>query len=83
MCETSSIRRNVHDEVPRRTADETEFLDLVDEISHEEGHALHMDFRPGDIQFVCNYTTFHSRTKYEDFEDPAEKRTPSASVVST
>ena len=63
-----------HDEVPRRTADETEFLDLVDEISHEEGHALHMDFRPGDIQFVCNYTTFHSRTKYEDFEDPAEKR---------
>ena len=63
-----------HDEVPRRTTDETEFLDLVDEISHEEGHALHMDFRPGDIQFVCNYTTFHSRTKYEDFEDPAEKR---------
>jgi hypothetical protein len=63
-----------HDEVPRRTEAETEFLDLVDEISHEEGHALHMDFRPGDIQFVCNYTTFHSRTKYEDFEDAAEKR---------
>jgi hypothetical protein len=63
-----------HDEVPRRTEAETEFLDLVDEISHEEGHALHMDFRPGDIQFVCNYTTFHSRTKYEDFDDPAEKR---------
>ena len=63
-----------HDEVPRRTEQETEFLDLIDEIAHEEGTALHMDFRPGDIQFVCNYTTFHSRTSYEDFDDPAEKR---------
>jgi len=63
-----------HDEVPRRTAEETEFLDLIDEIAHEEGTALHMDFRPGDIQFVCNYTTFHSRTSYEDHDDPAEKR---------
>ena len=63
-----------HDEVPQHTTQETEFLDLVDEISHEDGHALHMDFRPGDIQFVCNYTTFHSRTKYEDFDEPTEKR---------
>ncbi len=63
-----------HDRVPRRTEAETEFLDLVDEIAHEPGVALHMDFRPGDIQFVCNYSTFHSRTKYEDFEDQAEKR---------
>lgn len=63
-----------HDAVPRRTEQETEFLDLIDEISHEPGHALHMDFQPGDIQFVGNYTTFHSRTKYEDFDEPAEKR---------
>lgn len=63
-----------HEDVPRRTEAETEFLDLVDEIAHEPGIALHMDFRPGDIQFVCNYSTFHSRTKYEDFEDPSEKR---------
>lgn len=63
-----------HDEVPTLTAQQTEFLELVDEISHEDGVALHMDFRPGDIQFVCNYSTFHSRTSYEDFEDPAQKR---------
>lgn len=63
-----------HTDVPRRTAEETEFLDLIDEITHREGTALHMDFQPGDIQFVCNYTTFHSRTSYEDFDDPAERR---------
>ena len=63
-----------HDAVPRRTERQTEFLDLIDEISHEDGVALHMDFQPGDIQFVCNYTTFHSRTAYEDFDDPADKR---------
>ncbi len=63
-----------HDAVPRRTDREVEFLDLVDEIAGEPGVALHMDFQPGDIQFVCNYSTFHSRTSYTDHEDPALKR---------
>ena len=63
-----------YDDVPRRTDEETAFLDLVDEIANEPGIALAMDFRPGDIQFVCNYTTFHARTAYEDHDDPARKR---------
>ncbi|MGH1488685.1 MAG: TauD/TfdA family dioxygenase [Acidimicrobiales bacterium] len=63
-----------HDAVPTHTAEETEFLELVDEIANEPGFALKMDFRPGDIQFVCNYSTFHSRTSYEDDPDPALKR---------
>jgi len=63
-----------HEGVPRRTAEETEFLDLVDEIANEPGIALHMDFQPGDIQFVCNYSTFHSRTSYEDHPEPDRKR---------
>lgn len=63
-----------HDGVPDMTTEQVEFLDLVDEISHEPGVALHMDFQPGDIQFVCNYTTFHSRTAYEDHDDPERKR---------
>lgn len=63
-----------HDAVPRRTDDEEAFLDLVDAVTVEEGIALHMDFRPGDIQFVCNYTTLHSRTAYEDWPEPERKR---------
>lgn len=63
-----------HEGVPAHTVEQTEFLELVDEIANEDGFALHMDFRPGDIQFVCNYTTFHSRTAYEDHDDPARRR---------
>lgn len=63
-----------HPEVPRRTPEETEFLDLVDSITHEPAVALHMDFQPGDIQFLCNYTVLHSRTDYEDFDEPERKR---------
>lgn len=63
-----------HDAVPRRTDDEAAFLDLVDAITVEDGIALQMDFRPGDIQFVCNYSMLHSRTSYEDWPEPERKR---------
>lgn len=63
-----------HEGVPRHTQQQTEFLDLVDTIVNEPGFALQMDFRPGDIQMVCNYTTLHSRTSYQDHEDSARKR---------
>lgn len=63
-----------HEDVPRRTDREREFLDLVDEVAHEPGTALHMDFQPGDMQFVCNYSTFHSRTDFEDWPEPERRR---------
>ena len=63
-----------HEGVPPHTPQQTEFLELIDTIANEPGFALQMDFRPGDIQFVCNYSTFHSRTAYEDHDDPAHKR---------
>ncbi|MCP5025654.1 MAG: TauD/TfdA family dioxygenase [Actinomycetia bacterium] len=63
-----------HEAVPPMTGRQIEFLDLVDEIANEPGFALQIDFRPGDIQFVCNYSTFHSRTAYDDHDDPAPKR---------
>jgi len=51
-----------------------EALDRINEIADEPGIRLDMDFRPGDMQFLCNYSTFHSRTSYEDWPDPAERR---------
>jgi len=33
-----------------------------------------MAFDPGDIQILSNWTTFHSRTEFEDYEEPALKR---------
>ena len=63
-----------HADVPDISPERMEFLDLVDEIANEPGHALQMDFRPGDMQFLCNDVTMHGRTSYEDHEDPARKR---------
>lgn len=63
-----------HEGIPPHTPEQTEFLDLVDEIANEPGIALKMDFQPGDMQFISNDKTFHSRTAYEDHDDPARKR---------
>lgn len=35
---------------------------------------LDMGFQPGDIQFLNNYAVLHSRTEFEDDEDPAKRR---------
>lgn len=56
------------------TAQRREALDMLHAISDEDGIRLDMDFRPGDMQFLCNHSTFHSRTAYEDWPDPAERR---------
>jgi hypothetical protein len=31
-------------------------------------------FRPGDVQFLNNYVTLHTRRAYEDWPEPSRKR---------
>ena len=33
-----------------------------------------MTLEPGDMQFANNYVTLHTRSAYEDHDDPAKKR---------
>lgn len=61
-------------EVPRITERQRELLDLIDIITMESDVELLMDFEPGDMQFVNNYVILHSRTDYEDFDEPEQKR---------
>jgi hypothetical protein len=61
-------------EVPRMSAEQHELLDLMDVIYQEPGLALEMDFRPGDMQWLLNYSALHSRTAYLDFDQPERKR---------
>jgi len=71
----SAIRKGqLMAETPRLTDAQTEALDLIDAIAGEDGVHLDMDFRPGDMQFVCNHFTWHSRTAFEDFEEPERRR---------
>lgn len=62
------------DEVPRLTPEQEEAMDLLDAIAEDPSVHLDMEFRPGDIQFLNNHTILHSRTAFEDWEEPERKR---------
>ena len=61
-------------EVPRITADQEEAFDYLDTLANDPELHLDMEFRPGDVQFLCNHTILHSRTKYVDWDEPEKKR---------
>ena len=62
------------EEVPRLTPQQTEAIELVGELAGDPGIRLDMDFRPGDMQFLCNHFIFHSRTSYEDWPEVERRR---------
>ena len=64
----------VHEGVPALTPAQIEALDLVDELAYDPRLKLDMDFQLGDIQFVNNLVTLHTRTEYEDWPDEERKR---------
>ena len=35
---------------------------------------LNIEFRPGDIQFLSDHYIMHSRTAYEDYPEPENRR---------
>lgn len=53
---------------------EVDALDLFDSIIHDETLRLDMMLEPGDLQFANNYAVMHSRTAFEDDDDPALHR---------
>lgn len=61
-------------EVPRLTAAQLDLLDLLEAICWEPGIALHMDFRPGDMQWLLNYAALHTRTAFDDHPEPERRR---------
>ncbi len=61
-------------EVPPLSAKQLEALDYLDTTLRRPGVVLAMDFQVGDIQWLNNYVSFHSRNAYVDYANPAEKR---------
>ena len=49
-------------------------MDLFDEIAGSDALRLDMEFDDGDIQILNNHWILHSRTVYEDFEEPERRR---------
>ncbi|MFD4705844.1 TauD/TfdA family dioxygenase [Gottfriedia sp. NPDC058432] len=56
------------------TEEEIEAFDFIDSLTHDKNFHIDMMMEPGDMQFVNNYTVFHSRTHFEDFEEEDKKR---------
>ena len=71
----SAVRKaQLMDVVPRVTPEQNEAMDLFDELANDPALHLDMAFEPGDIQLVSNHAVAHSRTAYEDYEEPEKRR---------
>lgn len=61
-------------EVPRLTPAQLEGLDLLDQLMPSPLLCFTMELERGDMQLLNSYVTLHSRTPFEDFDEPDEKR---------
>ncbi|KAA0999355.1 TauD/TfdA family dioxygenase [Paraburkholderia panacisoli] len=62
------------DEVPRLSDEQNAALDLLDELMTDPRYCFSMSLEPGDLQLLNNYVTIHSRTGFDDYEEPDMKR---------
>ncbi|MBB5778894.1 TauD/TfdA family dioxygenase [Nonomuraea jabiensis] len=60
--------------VPPFTRAQEEAMALLDDLTNDARFTLTMDLRPGDLQFLNNHVTLHSRTAYEDHPEPSRRR---------
>ena len=62
-------------EVPRLTADEVSCFMYFDSLPKRPGVALGMQLQTGDLQFINNFVTVHTRTAFvDDAENPTRQR---------
>jgi alpha-ketoglutarate-dependent taurine dioxygenase len=47
-----------------------EAMAVLDQLNSDPRFSVTMDLRPGDMQFLNNHVTLHSRTAYEDYPEP-------------
>ena len=61
-------------QVPRLTDAQTEAMNLFSKLALSDDIRLDMEFERGDMQFLNNHYTVHSRTDYEDYEEEERRR---------
>ena len=60
--------------VPPLTPEQREALDALDALLRRADLMAEMWLAPGDLQLMNNHVVLHSRTRFEDWEEPARKR---------
>ncbi len=61
-------------EVPRITAKQIEAINLLEQIATDPEFCADMEFLPGDVQFLNNFVSLHSRAGYLDHDEQELKR---------
>lgn len=51
-----------------------EAIDYLDEVVRRPEHMYSMELEPGDLQLLRNHSMLHSRTSFDDFDEPDRKR---------
>jgi len=59
---------------PPLTARQREAMEVLDAVLRRPDIMYTMWLQPGDMQILSNHTTLHSRTEFEDFDEPEKKR---------
>ena len=56
------------------TVEQLEAMEVLETLNNDPRFVLDMDYRPGDLQLLNNYTIMHARTEYEKYPDPTRER---------
>jgi hypothetical protein len=67
-----SAQRGAH--VPPLSEEQLAAMAALDRLTNDPRFVLGMELRGGDMQFLNNHVTMHSRTAFEDDPDPALRR---------
>ncbi|MDP6175067.1 MAG: TauD/TfdA family dioxygenase, partial [Rhodospirillales bacterium] len=68
------IKRGFEESGVTISPEQTEALDLLDEITQDSQFHFDKSFQLGDMQLMNNLRTYYARTAFEDDEDPAKRR---------
>ena len=71
---SAQIEAETNPDIPALTQEQEEALAYIDEIAARPDVHLTMMFEPGDMQFLNNHLTLHTRTAFEDFPEPDRRR---------
>ena len=61
-------------DTPRLTETDHSALDIIQDLAESDEFRFDMVLKQGDMQFVNNHVLIHSRTHFEDFDEPERKR---------
>lgn len=71
---SAELEAETNPEIPALSAQQTEALAHMDDIAARPEFHLTMMFERGDMQFLNNHLTLHTRTAFEDFPEPDRRR---------